>query len=190
MPNQKPRILNDYRDLIWSLVPLVLIAVVFAGLASQCSFAANGPTQGKIPYFDVNAALRDDARNLKFPVRNPGVPADWTPNSGSRNTITGPGGGPVTTVGYITPTGNYMQLTQTSATEEALARFVLGSRYGSGAEQIGAQKWIVYAEPTEETAWIADLGESRVLIKGAGNAAAFKTLAEAVTAAPPLPSQK
>ncbi|WP_054816309.1 DUF4245 domain-containing protein [Nocardia arizonensis] len=186
MSYQKPRVLHDYKDLFFSLIPLVLIAVVFAGLASQCSVAATGPTAGKIPHFDVRSALIADARTLPFPVRDPGMPGDWTPNSGSRDTITGPGGGPVSTVGYITPAGAYMQLTQTGATEEMLARHVLGSRYASGVQQVGEQRWTVYAEPTEETAWIADFGQSRVLIKGAGDAAAFTTLAGAVTSARPL----
>ncbi|MBF6233129.1 DUF4245 domain-containing protein [Nocardia farcinica] len=186
MSYQKPRILHDYRDLFFSLIPLVLIAVVFAGLASQCSFSAQGPTQGQIPHFDVDAALHSDARSLPFPIRNPEVPESWTSNSGSRDTITGEGGGPVSTVGYITEQGTYMRLTQSSATEESLARFVLGSRYAGGAQQIGEQKWIVYAEPTEETAWIADFGDVRVLITGAGDEAAFTTLARAVTAAQPL----
>ncbi|WP_327110051.1 DUF4245 domain-containing protein [Nocardia sp. NBC_01730] len=186
MSYQKPRILNDYRDLFWSLIPLVLIAVVFAGLASQCSFAANGPTQGQIPHFDVQAALTADARTLPFPIRNPDLPADWTPNSGSRESIGSTGGGPVSTVGYITPQGTYMRFSQSNATEEALGRFVLGSRYASGTEQIGEQKWIVYAEQGSETAWIADLGQSRVLITGAGNHAAFATLAKAIAGVPPL----
>ncbi|MFQ6325890.1 MULTISPECIES: DUF4245 domain-containing protein [unclassified Nocardia] len=186
MSYQKPRILNDYRDLLWSLLPLVLIAVVFAGLASQCSFAAKGPTQGQIPHFDVTAALTADARTLPFPIRNPSLPAGWTPNSGSRDTITSNGGGPVSTVGYLTPQGTYMRMSQSSATEESLSRFVLGSRYASGAEQVGDQKWVVYAEPGEESAWIADLGRSRVLVTGAGNEAAFRTLAAAVAAAEPL----
>lgn len=189
MPNQKPRILNDYRDLFWSLIPLVLIAVVFAALASQCSFGGNGPTQGKIPDFDVKAALKSDAQNLNFPIRNPAVPAEWTPNSGSRETVTGAGGGPLSTVGYVTGQGTYMRLTQSSATEESLARFVLGSRYASGTEQIGGQKWVVYSEPGSESAWIADFdGASRVLITGAGNNEAFTTLAAAVGAAQPLPA--
>lgn len=183
---QKPRILNDYRDLFWSLIPLVLIAVVFAGLASQCSFAAKGPTQGQIPHFDVNAALSVDAKSMPFPIRNPSLPEGWTPNSGSRDTITTSGGGPVSTVGYITPQGTYMRMSQSSATEEALSRFVLGSRYGTGTEQVGDQKWVVYAEQGSETAWIGDFGRSRVLITGAGNHAAFTTLAAAVTAAQPL----
>ncbi|MCC3329021.1 DUF4245 domain-containing protein [Nocardia abscessus] len=186
MSYQKPRILNDYRDLFWSLIPLVLIALVFAGLASQCSFAANGPTQGQIPHFDARAALTADARSMPFPIRNPDLPADWTPNSGSRESIGSTGGGPASTVGYITPQGTYMRFTQSNATEEALARFVLGSRYAGGTEQVGAQKWIVYAEQGSETAWITDLGQSRVLITGAGNQAAFTTLAQAITAAQPL----
>ncbi|WP_378733819.1 DUF4245 domain-containing protein [Nocardia brasiliensis] len=186
MSYQKPRILNDYRDLFWSLIPLVLIAVVFAGLASQCSFGAKGPTQGQIPHFDVQAALTSDARTLPFPIRNPAVPADWTPNSGSRESISGTGGGPVSTVGYITAQGAYMRFTQSNATEESLARFVLGSRYASGTEQIGDQKWIVYSEPGSESAWITDLGQSRVLITGAGKKEAFTTLAQAITAAQPL----
>ncbi|MFR9750971.1 DUF4245 domain-containing protein [Nocardia sp. 004] len=186
MPYQKPRIMNDYRDLFWSLIPLVAIAVVFAGLASQCSFAASGPTQGQIPHFDVRAALTADARTLPFPIRNPDVPEGWTPNSGSRESISGAGGGAVSTVGYITPQGTYMRFTQSSATEEALSRFVLGSRYASGVEQVAAQQWTAYAEPGEETAWIADLGQSRVLITGAGDRAAFLTLAEAITTAVPL----
>jgi hypothetical protein len=189
VPYQKPRILLNYKDLFFSLIPLVLIAVVFAGLASQCSFAGKGPTQGEIPHFDVKAALTSDAHTLAFPIRNPSVPADWTPNSGSRADIAGAGGGAVSTVGYITHQGTYMQLTQTDATEESLARFVLGSRYASGTQQLGDQRWTVYAEPTEETAWIADLGRTRVLIKGAGNEGAFRTLAQAVTAAQPLPSR-
>ncbi|MFD6158808.1 DUF4245 domain-containing protein [Nocardia sp. NPDC060256] len=186
MSPQKPRIMNDYRDLFWSLIPLVLIAVVFAGLASQCSFAAKGPTQGQIPHFDVQAALTSDARSLPFPIRNPAVPSDWTPNSGSRENISGTGGGPISTVGYITGHGSYMRFSQSNATEESMSRFVLGSRYASGTEQVGDQKWIVYAEPGSESAWVADLGQSRVLITGAGQRDSFVTLAQAITAAQPI----
>ncbi|WP_345493152.1 DUF4245 domain-containing protein [Nocardia callitridis] len=186
MSSPKPRILNDYRDLFWSLIPLVLIAVVFAGLASQCSFAGNGPTQGQIPKFDVHTALKSDAHTLDFPIRDPAVPAEWTPNSGSRENISGTGGGPVSTVGYVTHQDTYMRFSQSSASEEGLARFVLDSRYASGVEQIGDRKWVVYSDKGEETAWIADLGGTRVLITGAGDHAAFDTLARAIDAAEPL----
>ncbi|MBF6210783.1 DUF4245 domain-containing protein [Nocardia puris] len=187
MSYQKPRILHSYKDLFFSLIPLVLIVVVFAGLASQCTFAAQGPTPGQIPNFDVDAALGSDARTLSFPIRNPDLPEGWTPNSGRRDTITGEGGGAVSVVGFLTPQGRYMQVAQSSATEESFARFLLGSRYATGAEQIGEQKWVVYTEPTEETAWIADFGDARIVIKGAGNDESFTTLATALTNATPLP---
>ncbi|MGI5216342.1 DUF4245 domain-containing protein [Nocardia sp. CA-290969] len=186
MPNKKPRIMNDYRDLVWSLIPLVLIAVVFAGLTSQCSFAANGPTTGTIPSFDAAAALRSDAENLSFPVREPALPENWQPNSGSRDTITGTGGGAVSTIGYITGAGTYMQLNQSNATEDVLVDHIVGRRYATGTQETGGQKWVVYDEPDAEAAWVADFGDSRVLIRGAGDSAAFETLAAAVTSARPL----
>ncbi|MEU0543382.1 DUF4245 domain-containing protein [Nocardia sp. NPDC005978] len=186
MPNTKPRILNDWKDLIWSLLPLVLICLVIAGIASQCTFTTGGPTQGQIPKFDAHASLTEDARKLGFPIREPALPADWTPNSGGHDPIAGAA---TSTVGYITPQGSYMRLTQSVATEEALAKDVVGTRYATGTEQIGDRKWVVYAEPGTEPAWITDLGAVRILVKGAGNRGAFITLATAVGAAQPLPAR-
>ncbi|MFC6014020.1 DUF4245 domain-containing protein [Nocardia lasii] len=186
MAQQKHRIFNDYRDLFWSLIPLVLAAVVLAGVASQCTVATSGPTQGQIPYFDATAALKLDAKTMSFPIRQPALPEGWVSNSGSRDSITAAGGGAVSTVGYITSQGTYMRYSQSDATEEALSRHVLGSRYPTGTKEVAGQKWVVYAEPTEESGWIADLGGVRILITGAGNEAAFTALAAAITAAPPL----
>ncbi|MFC4125605.1 DUF4245 domain-containing protein [Nocardia rhizosphaerae] len=186
MAQQKHRIFNDYRDLFWSLIPLVLISIVLAGAASQCSVATNGPTQGQIPHFDADAALRSDAESLSFPIRQPALPEGWVSNSGSRDTIVADGGGPVSTIGYLTPQSTYLRYSQSSATEVALARHVLGSRYATGTTDVAGQKWVLYTDPIEEPAWIADLGDVRILITGAGDEAAFTTLAEAVTTAQPL----
>lgn len=184
--SQKPRILNDYRDLIWSLIPLVLICVVLAAVASQCSFSAHGPTPGQVPNFDVQSALHDDAKALPFPIRDPAVPADWKANSGSRDTVTGSGGGTVSTVGFITSNGTYLQLSQSNASESALAAHVVDTRSPSGSRMVGNQKWTVYHVQGSESAWISDFGRSRVLLKGAANEAAYLTLAQAVDAAAPL----
>jgi hypothetical protein len=184
--NPKPRILNDYRDLLWSLIPLLLICVGFAALAGQCSVSAGGPTPGNIPHFDAKAALQDDAHTMPFPIREPALPGDWHPNSGSHDTITGAAGGPVSTVGFITPQGTYMQLTQSDASASALADHILQTRSPSGTQQVGDQKWTVYHVQGSEPAWITDFGTVRVLIKGAGNQAAYTTLAGAVDASQPL----
>ncbi|MCX4096098.1 DUF4245 domain-containing protein [Nocardia sp. alder85J] len=185
MSYQKPRTQHDYRDLVWSLIPLVLICVVFAAVASQCSFSAHGPTRGNIPSFDLDAALQADAHTLSFPVRKPDLPG-WTPNSGSRDTVTGTGGGDVSTVGFITPQGTYMQLTQSNATPDALAGHIEGARHAGGTQQLGDRTWSVYHQPGSEPAWVTDFGTVRVLIKGAGDSAAFDAMANAVDAAQPL----
>ncbi|WP_067703341.1 DUF4245 domain-containing protein [Nocardia jejuensis] len=192
MSYQKPRTQHDYKDLFWSLLPLVLICLVIAGIASQCTFTANGPTAGQVPHIDVHTALKSDAHDFAFSVREPALPAEWTANSGSRDKITtaSTAGGTVndvSTVGFLTPQGTYMQLTQTDATEEALAKKIVGTRYATGTEQIGDRKWVVYGETGTEPAWITDFGDVRVLIKGAGNKGAFTTLATAVDNAQPLP---
>ncbi|QLY32728.1 DUF4245 domain-containing protein [Nocardia huaxiensis] len=189
MSYQKPRNQHDYKDLIWSLVPLVLGALLIAGVARACTFTADGPTPGQIPSIDAKATLEGDARTMGFPIRMPALPEQWRPNSANKKkTIDGAGGGNISTIGYISPEGTYMQLTQTNATEDALAREIIGSRIATGTEQIGDRKWVVYAEPGTEPSWITDYGTVRVLIKGAGNAATFNTLATAVGQAQPLPT--
>ncbi len=183
----KPRILQNNRDIIWSLIPLVLFAVVIAGIAQSCSFSPGGPTAGPVPKFDAATALTYDAAELGFPIRNPAAPDTWQPNSGSRGTVTGDGGGDVSTVGYISDVGRYLQLSQSNATEEELVRWVAGApRASTGVEPFGGNPWVQYVEEGSEPIWVADLGAVRVLITGSGSTDEFATLATAVGQAEPL----
>lgn len=186
MASEKPRILQNSRDMALSLLPLVLLCVILAGIASQCSFHAGGPKPGPVPNFDIDAAMQYDASQLSFPIRNPHVPDGWQPNSGSRGSVGGNGGGEVSTAGYITPPGRYIQLTQSNATEEALVPFVVGERAATGVESVDGQTWVVYADEGSEPAWVANLGEVRILISGAGTTDEFEVLARATADATPL----
>ncbi|MFI8569651.1 DUF4245 domain-containing protein [Rhodococcus sp. NPDC078407] len=190
MANSKPRILNNNRDMVWSLIPLVIACLLIAGIASQCSLSPGGPTQGPIPNFDVNSALQYDASEIGFPVRNPEVPDEWTPNSGSRATISGDSGGPATTVGYITGTGAYLQLTQSTASEELLVPFVGGSEtlYASGTQNVSGRDWVVYGEEGARNYWVSDFGDVRILLGGSATTEEFTTLAEAIEVSEPLAS--
>jgi len=173
--------------MIWSLIPLVLFAVVIAGIARSCSFSPGGPTAGPVPQFDVKAALNFDAAELDFPIRNPVVPDTWQPNSGSRGTVSGDDGGDVSTVGYITDAGRYLQLSQSSATEKSLVGWVAGSpRTPSGVEQFAGNSWVQYPEEDGEPIWVTDLGAVRVLITGSGSTEEFTALATAVGDTQPL----
>ncbi|MBY4129299.1 DUF4245 domain-containing protein [Rhodococcus fascians] len=188
MANSKPRILNNNRDMVWSLIPLVIACLLIAGVASQCSLSPGGPQQGPIPNFDVNTALQYDASEIGFPVRNPAVPDGWTPNSGSGGTISGDNGGAVSTVGYITGTGAYMQLTQTSASEEQLVPFVSGSEsvYASGTQNVSGRDWVVYGEEGSRTYWVSDFGNVRILLGGTASTEDFTTLAAILEVTEPL----
>jgi len=185
--SEKPRILNDARDMTWSLIPLVLACLVIAAIASQCSFNPGGPTAGPVPSFDIDAGLEYDARELGFPIRHPQVPEDWQANSGSRSIITGQQGGDSSTVGFITPSGRYVRFTQSNAGTDELVRFVAGSsRFVTGTETIDGRDWTVYAEEGSEPLWVSDFGDVRILIGGSGDEAEFATIAAAANAAEPL----
>ena len=187
MAGDKPRYLQDHRDIIWSLIPLVLFIVIIAGIARSCSFSPDGPTAGPVPQFDIEAALAFDAAELDFPIRNPVVPDNWQPNSGSRGTAPGDDGGDVSTVGYITDAGRYLQLSQSSATEETLVPWVAGGpRASTGADLYEGNSWVQYDEEGSEPIWVTDLGDVRVLVTGSGSTEEFTTLATAIGQAEPI----
>lgn len=185
--SDKPRILHNNRDMVWSLVPLVLFCVLIAGIASQCTFSPGGPTSGPIPSFDIDAALKYDAQDLPFPVRKPATPEGWTPNSGSRSIVSGDSGGDSSTVGFITEAGRYIQLTQSNAAETVLVPFVAGGpRTATGTEDVAGHSWIVYGGEGVEPIWVSDFGDVRLLVTGSASPEAFEQLTTAAADAPIL----
>ena len=86
---QKSRLLQDGRDMFWSMAPLVLACLVLAGMVGMCSFAAQRPARGPLPDYDAPAALKADAETLKFPDPAAALPDGWQANSGSRGRIDG-----------------------------------------------------------------------------------------------------
>ncbi|MGO3325698.1 DUF4245 domain-containing protein [Gordonia sp. (in: high G+C Gram-positive bacteria)] len=185
----KPRILQDGKDLIWSLIALGVIVLVVAGIAGSCSWGfGSDATEQKVPHFDVSAGLHADANTMPFPIREPKVPDGWQPNSGStqeiEKTIS-------SNVGWITDGGAYIQLTQTDAAEEDLMRTLLGDdTSGTGTRDVGGQMWVAYENLDHQKAWIVDLGDVRVGVKSRGKDESMQTLAEAVLAAQPLKADR
>ncbi len=125
----KPRLLQDGRDMFWSIAPLVVACIVLAGVVGMCSFSPGGINRGPVPAYDAAGALKADALTLGFPVRLPQLPSGWQANSGGRGGIadgrtdqaTGQKLRAVTSiVGYISPAGEYLSLTQSNADEAKL----------------------------------------------------------------------
>ncbi len=203
----KPRLLQDGRDMFWSLVPLVLGCILLAGMVGMCSFQPGRTNKGVIPSYDAAAALRADAQTLGFPIRLPQLPAGWQSNSGSRGGIengrTDPSTGQrvnaaTSIVGYISPTGMYVSLTQSNADEDKLVGSIHPSAYPTGTVDVAGTNWVVYqgagqngadAEPVWTTRLAGPAGATQIAITGAGSTDQFRTLASATQSQPPLPAR-
>lgn len=179
-----------------SLIPLLLLCILVAAVAGQCAFSPGEAVQGKIPNFDMHAALRYDARHVSFPVRIPTLAPQWQPNSGSRFdvpavtthsgelTTNHSGGGVATSVGIVTSQGRYLRLTQSDASREALARSAGAEGKSNAIQQISDVPWSVYS--LHEPVWIADISTVRLMLTGSGSPEEFRDLATNVLQAAPI----
>jgi hypothetical protein len=207
----KPRLLQDGRDMFWSMAPLVLACIVLAGVVGMCSFQPGGPKAGNVPTYDAVSALESDAETLGFPIRLPKLPDGWRSNSGSRDGLeagrTDPSTGQpvralVSTVGYLTPTGMFVSLTQSNADEDKLVRSIHSDAYATGTQDVAGRKWIVYEgagsdagdSAADEPVWTTRLdgpgGSTQIAVTGAGSPDEFRTLATATQIQSPLPASR
>ena len=203
----KSRLLQDGRDMFWSIAPLILACIVLAGVLGMCSFQASGPAQGPAPTYDARGALQADADALEIPIRLPQLSEEWQPNSGSRNGIDGgrtdPGSGQrlravSSTVGYLAPSGMYVSLTQSNADEQALVGSMETDLYPTGVEDVDGVNWVVYGggdrdgrpgEPLWTTRLDGPTGPAQIAITCAATTDEFRTLAAATQTATPLPAK-
>jgi hypothetical protein len=196
-------LLQDGRDMFWSMAPLVVACIALAGLLGMCSFAPTGPKSGKVPTYDAVGALKSDAETLGFPIRMPRLPDGWQPNSGSRDGLDGgrtdpksgqPARALISTVGYLTPAGMFVSLTQSNADEDKLVGNIHPDMYPTGTQDVAGTKWIVYEGAGDEPVWTTRLtgsgGSTQLAITGAGSADEFRTLAMATQTEPPLPTTR
>ncbi len=186
----KPRLLQDGRDMFWSLAPLILACIVLAGLVGMCSFQPNGPKSGPAPQYDAAAALRADAAQLGFPVRQPKLPDGWHANSGRRGAI---GTARTSTVGYLAPSGMYVSLTQSNADEQKLVASFSRDLYPIGTQDVDGVRWVVYrggenVRPVWTTRLDGPTGAAQIAITGAAGPDEFRTLAAATQSQQPLPA--
>jgi hypothetical protein len=195
----KPRVLQDGRDMFWSIAPLVIACIVLAGVLGMCSFQPNGPGKGPAPSYDAPAALQADADALKIPIRLPKLPEGWQANSGSRKGIDGGRTDPSgqrsravsSTVGYLAPSGMYVSLTQSNADEDKLVASINTDLYPTGTQDVDGVRWVVYegGEPAEPV-WTTRLngagGPAQIAITGAAGTSEYRTLAAATQTQSPL----
>lgn len=179
----RSRLQQGPRDLLLSMLPLVLVALAVAGLASMCSFSPGGPTidPRTFPSVDAAARLEGAAETVGFPVRVPRLPAGWEASAAEVDRM-GPrdDASSAVRIGWRTPGGNYLRLSQSTAGEPELAAYETGQQAApTGAVQGGDRTLLRYPGRRAEEAWVTDVGDVRLLITGSGTGPEFRTLARA-----------
>lgn len=188
-PRAKTALGAGGRDMFLSMLILLPIVGLVALLGHGCSFSPAGPTvdTSQLPSIDPRPALVAAARTAGFPVRAAVPPPGW------RATVVGldkaPAGANAVRVSWITSGGRYLRLVQTTADEGALVTAEAGGApTGASPIQAAGAQWVDYTGGNGEQAWARRDGGVEWLITGDGTRAEFGALAEAVTAAPPLPT--
>lgn len=183
-PSRPPRTMSA---MVFAILPLVLVAFGFAGLAGMCSFNPGGPSvdSGSVPTVDVSGELRSDAASADFPVVEPQLPRSWRANS--TNTTTLPSHQQVVKVGWLTGSGNYLRLAQTRGSEaELVAAETHRAPQATGTVQAGGVQWVEYRGMRDEQAWVTERNGVRLLITGNASEQEFRTLAQATLTAHPV----
>lgn len=178
------------RDMIGAIVVLLVIIGVLVTFTRGCSFDPGGPdvSPGSAPSVDASAKLRDAAGSVTFPVRRPELPDGWRPNSSSTSPVgTGASANVVVRVGWVTPEGRYLQLSQSGARAEEVLSVETGeSSASTGSVEVSGVTWSVHSSRRDEVAWLTTLDGTVTVVTGSGTEEEFRELASSVLAAEPL----
>lgn len=187
------RISSGMRDMLLSMIVLAVGVLVLAAITRSCSFSPGGPStnSSSLPTVDVSAELRSAAGQVRFPLRQPELPAGWHANSASVDQLGPNGADQAVRVGWIAPDGRYLQVSQSNASPVDLVRSAaaLGNTAdvpAQGTETINGTKWTVYPGVRDELSWVTDLGADRLFITGNGTTADFRTAASATLTGKPV----
>lgn len=177
---------SGMRDVLLTVVVLAVGVLLLAGLTKGCSFSPGGPSSNAVnlPPVDVTGELQAAAGQVKFPLREPRLPSGWHANSDSVDTLGANGSDQAVRIGWITPGGRYVQISQSNAPVADLVRSAAGLQGDSSVRATGTQvvdgtKWTVYPGVRSETSWAIDLGAVRLFVTGNGTTKEFRTIAAA-----------
>lgn len=187
--DSKPRILQDSRDIVLSLLVVVGLMVPLVAFTGMCSFDRGTPENGPVQKVDAQQILSMEARALNFPVRLPETPEGWVTNSARRTTVNRQ---PASVLGWVTKEGAYLQLTQTDQPLDiAVQNMDEHGRTEQGPKEIAGRTFKVYtsAERGVREVWATDLGDVRLIFSGTAGEAEFTQIVEKTLAATPLPGK-
>jgi len=167
-----------------SMGVIVVAVLLFVGLYGGFSFSPAKPTGGVAATADVRGGFDTAARTAGFAVVVPqGVPASWHGSSFSVTDAPGtPQAPPTVRGGWLTPSGAFITLIQSSGDPAAVLATELGQTSGSrlGTVRTGGADWTVNPGVRQETAWWRVRNGVMLVITGSASPADFAALAGAV----------
>lgn len=178
--------------MVLSLAVLIAIIGSIVWLTQGCEFSPSGPKvdPSSAPTVDPARELGNAARRVDFPVRQPAVPDGWRANS-SNTLPVGQGAARTTAirVGWVTPGGKYLRLSQSKAPIDDLVALEAGggvSVSSTGSVDVAGTQWAKHHGKGDEPAWVLSLDGVQLLITGSGTEDDFRALATAAQTAKPL----
>lgn len=185
---KKPRIFQDSRDMIISLVvcfAVILLAVSFTGL---CSFNPRQTIEsGPVRPVDAETILGMEAKAMPFPVRLPDTPDGWVANAARRTNVDGDSA-PI--VGWVTANKAYLQFLQTRATVDAVVDdFDDVLREEVDPVVVGEVTWrrfVPVDQPVKDTIYGYSSDEVTWIVTGTAGREEFSLLAQNIAAATPI----
>jgi len=185
---KRDRSQHGLRDMVLSLTALLLILGALLFFNRGCAFSPGVPEAdpNTAPSVDAGADLSRYASSADFPIRLPVLPSGWRANSSSSGPV--PPASVVVRVGWLTP-GRFVQLSQSGAPGADVVHVETGQKDSkpTGSIEAGGRTWQVFPGRRAEKAWTTAVDGVTLVITGSGSEDDFRTMAEAVLAATPLP---
>ena len=182
--NEKPRILQDSRDMIMTLFVIGVAMILTIGFTGLCSFNPGTPENGPVREVDSKTFLQMEANRVSYPVLPPAVPDTWTANSNRAGSINGEQS---TVLGFVTEVGAFLQITQTAVPADKLPADGK-ARTENGVANVDGNEWKKY-EPVDQnnrTVWVGTVGHTSVMLEGTAPESEFEILARAAQKATPI----
>lgn len=172
--------------MLLNVIIIVIMMVVGVGATGLCTYNPGRPENGPVQEVDAETFLSMESRATNFPVRFPQMPEGWVTNSARRTMIDQQ---PAPVVGWVTPDGGFLQMTQTGADlDTAIAAQDNKARPNESTMLIDATEVrILSSEESDVRAlWAVDAGDARLVFTGAGTDAEFEQLISTALATAPI----
>lgn len=137
----------------------------------------------KAEVYDRNVDVQQVAQGAEsaadFTPASPKLPEGWTSNFARWNSASGVGVDSWE-VGYLTPGGEFIELSQTDNANPSWIATQTENAPVTGEREIAGVMWELRDRPEDDASLIADLGDTTVILRGTADLEEFDVLATAV----------